>query len=570
MARDQLAGPTRAVGVTAPPEHARPRAMTRSNRTDRPRLSGRFDVNRVAVAMMFGAAIAVGTLAPFFQTYVNADVSWILHGAGRILDGAVPYRDFIETNPPLIYYLVLPAVWLARSIGASPTGLFMAMVAALSVGSIAASAVITQRSLFTDHPSARTAILFALTFMLLPFSYRLFGQREHLMIALVLPYLFSAARRAAGDPLPAGGALLVGISAGIGIAIKPFFVIPWIAMELGVGAMARRPSMVLCPETAAIGAIQVGYVAMIVLAFPDYLFTVMPLLVSYFNVHNLPPGVLVLRATMSMFPVALLLSIAVGNRAVAAPVRNLMLIAAAAFVAVFLVQQKGWEYQLLPAFTLSVALAAGLIGSLTDSPRTSTVPATRRPLVGLAGLALAVYVLGILVGPPLMPRTFFFRLDRPGYVEVLDRLRSVVATHAPGRPIYVLSASILPAYHLIGWERATWPYRMPSLWPLPGLYRGSGTGVSAGYRPKNAVPPAERYVFETVVSDLAARPPDVLIVDAGTPKHGWIQPDHGAIQFDYLAYFGQDPRFAELMTRYEELAPVARYRVFRLHEPGTR
>ncbi len=44
----------------------------------------------------------------------TADVSYFLVADGRILDGAVPYVDILETNPPLAFWITLPAVWLAR------------------------------------------------------------------------------------------------------------------------------------------------------------------------------------------------------------------------------------------------------------------------------------------------------------------------------------------------------------------------------------------------------------------------------------------------------------------------
>ena len=46
-----------------------------------------------------------------------ADVAWLAHCDERWLDGAVPYRDFIEINPPASLLLYLPAVAAARALG---------------------------------------------------------------------------------------------------------------------------------------------------------------------------------------------------------------------------------------------------------------------------------------------------------------------------------------------------------------------------------------------------------------------------------------------------------------------
>lgn len=51
--------------------------------------------------------------------YINNDVSWHIYVAMQILDGQVLYRDIIEINPPLVYYLRILPVWLATLLDTS-------------------------------------------------------------------------------------------------------------------------------------------------------------------------------------------------------------------------------------------------------------------------------------------------------------------------------------------------------------------------------------------------------------------------------------------------------------------
>ena len=48
------------------------------------------------------------------------DVSWLITVDEKWLDGATPYRDVIEINPPASLMLYWPAVALARVLGVTP------------------------------------------------------------------------------------------------------------------------------------------------------------------------------------------------------------------------------------------------------------------------------------------------------------------------------------------------------------------------------------------------------------------------------------------------------------------
>ena len=58
-----------------------------------------------------------------------------------------------------------------------------------------------------------------------------FGEREHLLLLLALPYLLLAAARAVGREIPASHAVAIGLLAAAGLLIKPHFVLLWLAIE---------------------------------------------------------------------------------------------------------------------------------------------------------------------------------------------------------------------------------------------------------------------------------------------------------------------------------------------------
>ena len=58
-----------------------------------------------------------------------------------------------------------------------------------------------------------------------------FGQRENILLIAVFPYLFAAAAVASGFSLPRALSLGIGVLAGVGFALKPYFLILWLAIE---------------------------------------------------------------------------------------------------------------------------------------------------------------------------------------------------------------------------------------------------------------------------------------------------------------------------------------------------
>ena len=68
----------------------------------------------------------------------------------------------------------------------------------------------------------------------------------------------------------------------------------------------------------------------------------------------------------------------------------------------------------------------------------------------------------------------------------------------------------------------------------------------------------EKVQVETVIEDLERHRPNLIFVEEGEWRLGFKDMD-----FDYLEYFGRDPRFAMLWSEYEELTRIAQFRVFR-------
>jgi hypothetical protein len=211
------------------------------------------------------AALCVAVVGP---AYVNHDAAWYLHMARRMLDGATLYRDVVDTNPPLIVLLTVPPVWLAGTVAAP--AVFKAYVFCLALLSLAVSAAVIRRTWFDAADMSRQLFISALVFVSLPFVRTDFGQREHLLILMVLPYVLMAVARATADvPVRTGLAVALGIAAGLGFAMKPHYLLGWIAAETALLTLAPRGRSWRRPEAIAAAAAIAGYALSVVLFVPQ-------------------------------------------------------------------------------------------------------------------------------------------------------------------------------------------------------------------------------------------------------------------------------------------------------------
>ncbi|MEO6058078.1 MAG: hypothetical protein ABIQ49_14720 [Gemmatimonadales bacterium] len=193
-------------------------------------------------AAVLAALLAFTTLglAGELGTFVGPDISFLLYAAGRVLDGAVLYRDVVEINPPMIIALNLPAVAAGRLLGLDVVLVYRLLTMAGLGASVLLSALVIPRAVAAGRTSERW-LLAGTGFVLFLMPGIDFGQREHLLFAWILPYVFVCMGRAAGRPAGRFAALAAGALAGVAIALKPQFVLVWVALLLAVSFALGLP-----------------------------------------------------------------------------------------------------------------------------------------------------------------------------------------------------------------------------------------------------------------------------------------------------------------------------------------
>jgi len=456
------------------------------------------------------AVTAIMTVARLSGT-VDSDVAWQLWIAGRLHAGARLYRDIIEVNPPLWFWMALPidrvADWLHVRIEA---------VLAVAMGCYAAvSLAATDRFLTSLAPRRRTMLLAFAALALLGIPWVHLGQREQIVLIGTLPYAALIAARRQRLPVSTGLALLIGIIAAAGFALKHYFLIVPGLLELWLISGQGRAWSWRRPEVMALVGFGLLYAAAFLLLARDFFTVVVPLVQLSYGLLG-APSVLHLFGPFAVAGL-ILLCVLGGHVKVLraeAPLASALFVASIAFAGIYFIQAKGWVYHSIPLLgCTSLAIAALLVES----------DASMR-FLRLAAPALLALPLFLTAEEQLHPS-----LPSPD-------LNGAIAGIRPGESVGFLAVETAVPWSVTLQHKFRNPWRYMGHWMLGAIVRNEQQG-----NPDPRLTALGRQIVSETVQDFACAPPTRIIVS---------RPQPGQAGYDIMTFFMRDPRFVEMLSHY--------------------
>jgi hypothetical protein len=401
------------------------------------------------------------------------DTAWHLWVSRSVNGGAVLYRDILEVNPPLWF-------WIGGAVDRAAEPLGMDGLAAL-LALFAASALLSVLLIGRLLPSRRErwAVHAALLLTLFLTSGFALGQREQFALIVTLPYIALCVRRAQGDPVPAWIAIAVGALAAPGFALKHYFLLVPLLLELWLLARTRR--FRLRPELATLAAAGVAYVALMATITPAYFTVMVPLLRLAYDGFSGDPLLVKLEIA-----VLVLTWLAIRLRNGAVPLAaQAAAVAALGWLLAYLVQRKGFEYHLIPA--LGCGLAA-LFAAFADGDWRRAWTAR----VAASAALLAALAIPFTAGPP--------RYDQAA--------KLATASLEDGASIAVLSPAGSTAWPLVEERRFVWNSPHMTYWMLGAVWRDQR---ESGKSPELRA--LWRSVARQAVQSIACTRPEMILID---------------------------------------------------------
>jgi hypothetical protein len=445
---------------------------------------------------------------------VDSDVAWQLWTAGRLHEGAVLYRDIIEVNPPLWFWMALPIDRIATLLH-----LRIESVLIVAIGCFATLSLAVTDRLLGLAPAKRVLWLTFAAVALLGIPWVHIGQREQIVLIASVPYAALVAARRQGQQVSAPLALIVGLIAAAGFALKHYFLIVPALLELWLILGQGRKWRWLRPETVAIVAIGVLYVTAVLLWAPNFLTDIVPLVGLSYGMLGAPSMILLLGPPV-LVGLALLGVLAAHWRTLRdeAPVASALFVAALGFAAIYFIQAKGWIYHSIPLLGCASLAIAALLAESGAAMR----------FLRLAGPAMLAIPLVLTVKEQLNPL-----LPSPD-------LEAAIAGVKPGESVGFLSVETAIPWSVTLQHGFRYPSRYMGYWMLNAVVRNEMAGS-----PNARLTNLGRQVVSETVRDFSCDPPRRIIVPRPRP---------GEAGFDILPFFLRDPKFAAFLSHYRPIS----------------
>lgn len=489
------------------------------------------------------ALIVIGVAAQF-QYQTNHDVSWYLAVARRLLDGPLTTGEYVDVNPPTISYVMSVGVALAQATGlAASTGWLLLMATLVLLSSVLSARWLEMacgdapRAGWFGHP-----VMVMLAWLVACSPADDFGQRDHIIALGFMPYAFLVAARLRALNPPPMAALTTGGLVGLGLALKPQYLVVLFVLETYLLVRTRR----LNPrrgEVIMAGVVSATIVCLVMIRHTDYFTLVVPLALQSYAAYNSLTSII--HPAQLVVIVAGLVAARMSSRdTVAASVVSTLVLTGLASYVTFVLQGKGWAYHYLPA-KLFLYAAVGIAAWRALS--------TWRVAISLPRLARGVMLASLTL---LAAGTWWtvdkLRAHRLGpAVELVRELEAGVRQHGQPSALLVLSTSVFPGFPLTERLGAQWASRFPCLWLMPSL----------------ASPPDGRrdelraYLTEAVAADLSRWKPDLVLVNVSSRQQAMPR------DFDLLGVLTTSPQFLDQWAHYRRVGTQSGYDFYR-RAPG--
>ncbi|HEY6433078.1 MAG TPA: hypothetical protein VIZ17_13950 [Acetobacteraceae bacterium] len=488
-------------------------------------------------AVVLGICIILATVFALHARWMlqNHDVDFSLVIARRILAGGRYMRDFVEANPPLIFFLDAPPALLAAPLGIDAYSAFSLSVCVLIAVSVALSWPIVAWCFQENPVGGRLFLLAYVAILALEPGYD-FGQREHLSVILFCPGLFWFAARDIGRPSPITPvSVVIILLAAVAVLIKPFDLsIP--AGMLALSAARHRSWRVLWDFPVAVfAAAAVLYAVVTVVAFPGFLPEVAVLRHVYFGWNR--AWLTVLDSSRDTVT-ALSLAIVLTELAPIPPRHRIFLrygcVASVLCLLMAFMQHKGWPYHFLQSREIALIVLAFVAASLLPMLATQRV---RTPVL-LAVVAVATVCLALRPLQEGLQITRSRFLARP----LIHTLRQMAA----GKRVLLLTAGYQMGFPALADVKVG--AREPGQSLLPGTVK---LELSARTPAQRATAEALRQLATSqLIEDLDRYQPEIVAVDKNHIKQGL--PD----DFDMLAFYDRDEAFRRVWADYRPTAKI--------------
>jgi len=478
--------------------------------------------------------LALCTFAWLFQStlVMNWDICWALEVTQRMAAGGSYTQNFFDMNPPLFFYLLRPTLYIATLFS---TDQFTALHGYLFALALLSTFICYHfaRLFFLKEHQTLLHLFFAMlltAFLIYPLSD--FGCREYLLLIFSMPYFFAVTYRLQGHTIPLFSALAIGLFAVMGFALKPYFLIPLALVELYVMYYTRNLLSWWRPEFLIICICLPLYALFILLFYPDYLSTVMPLVKRLYHAgFNEPMSKLLTDSCTGIFILAILCHWLTHKSKSYKIFSTILTLAMTGFFFSYLIQGTTWDYRTLPVYAVALCILLLNLSLFVIKHKKNAL------LVLAAPLMASIFLIPLLHLTKTYQFGLIFKKSQAPLIQFLQ-------TNAVHQPVYFMTVDLRAIFPAVNYANAISASRLVPFW-IPSM-------IDAQY--ENALSPQqlqdETYFINMIAEDIDRQKPKFVLVEAKKNKAFIAKP------FEYIPYLSKNSNFRAAWTHYHYVTTV--------------
>jgi len=474
--------------------------------------------------------------------FLNWDVRWLLSVTQKWMQGGHYGSTFFETSPPFILLTYAPVVLLKTHTNFSWQASFLLYTFFCILVSLALIYTLIAK-IWQKQYVFQTILLGSLSFVLFILPYVQFGQREHFVIFLILPYLFLVLARLEKCSISPVLVVIIAILAALGFAIKPYFILIFVSVELFYFFRSKKMLSVFRLETILIVNLLILGFLWTVLFFKDFIHKVLPIVwtIYYAGTHNSWHELIFSYSVFFVFLICLAYFFC-RRFFTKKTFSDLLIIASLTSLFCYFWQRTVWFYHIYPAISFAWVLMTLMLYWLFLNFRKYSIR-------GAICLLINLVALFSMLAQSILSYNYYLQVKKIFLYQ--DKKVKFINKRAKKQTIFVFSTTVPATYSIIQFAPFKPVSRFPSLFLLPGLLKLEKQNHSS--KKLMQLASYKNELFQMIYEDLAKQPQWLMVDMSANKVH------LRGIELNYLAYFSKDSRIRAEFKKYQHVKTIGHY-----------
>jgi hypothetical protein len=414
----------------------------------------------------------------------------MLHGGSKILEGSILYLDIPALNPPLIYIYASLSVFLSKLLFLSKESTFIILILTLVFISLYLSYKVLEKYYDKNNSLSLRLYIYSILVILTICISSDFGEREHLFVIFILPYLLSMVYK---DKIFISKDLTIFIAlfAVLGFNIKPHFFLIFLGIEFIYFIQTKNLKSIFRIDFLIIASSGFLYFLFIYVFYNEYLTISIPLAIEiYTDTFNKTYYFLLFNLNIVFTTLVILFWLILSKRKVDYSFKAFLSLLLTSLL-IYIIQKKGWTYHIIPFSTFSyLFLTHTFLNCIKKSQR----------IYMLVFAFLTIYLIKQTIN--MVPR--------------FNELENIISELPSKSKIHIISVDVARGQSLLVKKDQIWASRFAGLIILNPIWKD---------KTKTNL---KKYMFDSIIEDMNKYKPDTVIFCGKYSK------------FDYYGYFSTE------------------------------